>query len=180
MYEKTPSRIKTLKFRWVASVLIIAIASHLVYRSILEEASLARKSFVAGQIFQINHAIMWYKQTNGRELPEYITTPNGKRGVSWRVLILPFVGHEVLYRKFNLELPWDAPENLKNADEMPSIFRKDNAGVAGNFTCFRYSRALPELVNERLENKSNVVSHHRQEDGKVWIDETETLWISPD
>ena len=43
--------------------------------------------------------------------------------LSWRVHLLPFVGHEDLYNQFALEEPWDSPANRPLADQMPDIFR---------------------------------------------------------
>jgi Protein of unknown function (DUF1559) len=42
--------------------------------------------------------------------------------LSWRVQILPYVGEERLYRKFNLDLPWDHPTNKALLTEMPSVY----------------------------------------------------------
>lgn len=42
---------------------------------------------------------------------------------SWRVLILPFIGQEVLYEQFNLKEPWDSATNLTAALAMPDVYR---------------------------------------------------------
>lgn len=43
--------------------------------------------------------------------------------LSWRVHMLPFLGHADLYIKFRLDEPWDSPHNLPLADQMPDAFR---------------------------------------------------------
>jgi hypothetical protein len=43
--------------------------------------------------------------------------------LSWRVLLLPYLGYSNLYSKFKLTEPWDSPNNLPLLDEMPDIFR---------------------------------------------------------
>jgi Protein of unknown function (DUF1559) len=49
---------------------------------------------------------------------------SSKGQLSWRVAILPFLGQEGLYRKFNFQEPWDSPHNKRILDEegMPTIF----------------------------------------------------------
>lgn len=54
--------------------------------------------------------------SNPPKTPEYLR-------FSWRVEILPFVGHKELHARFNFAEPWDSPHNLKLAQEMPSIYR---------------------------------------------------------
>jgi Protein of unknown function (DUF1559) len=49
---------------------------------------------------------------------------SSKGQLSWRVAILPYIGQVGLYKKFNLQEPWDSPDNKRILDEegMPSIF----------------------------------------------------------
>ena len=37
--------------------------------------------------------------------------PEGKRGLSWRVHILPYIEHLALYDEFHLDEPWDSERN---------------------------------------------------------------------
>jgi hypothetical protein len=41
---------------------------------------------------------------------------------SWRVLILPFIEEEPLYREFRLDEPWDSPHNLSLLPRMPTTY----------------------------------------------------------
>lgn len=43
--------------------------------------------------------------------------------VSWRVEILPYLGYEELYRKFDLHQSWDAPVNKKLLAEIPPEYQ---------------------------------------------------------
>lgn len=47
---------------------------------------------------------------------------DGKALLSWRVLILPFIEQEVLYRKFMLDEPWDSDNNKKLIAQMPKVY----------------------------------------------------------
>lgn len=72
---------------------------------------------------QIGLALHNYHDVNGAFPPAYVTDENGKPLYSWRVLILPYVEEDVLYRQFNLKEPWDSPTNLALSQRMPRVFQ---------------------------------------------------------
>jgi hypothetical protein len=47
---------------------------------------------------------------------------DGKRLLSWRVHILPYLGEEKLYKEFHLDEPWDSEHNKKLVARMPNSF----------------------------------------------------------
>jgi hypothetical protein len=47
---------------------------------------------------------------------------NGKPLHSWRVLILPFIEQNNLYKQFRLDEPWDSSHNLKLLPKMPATY----------------------------------------------------------
>ena len=51
--------------------------------------------------------------------PVFVADKNGRPMHSWRVLILPFLGYEALYRKYDFREPWDSPKNRTLSAEMP-------------------------------------------------------------
>lgn len=42
---------------------------------------------------------------------------------SWRVAILPFLGHGDLYAQYRFDEPWNSEQNRKLLDKMPQVFR---------------------------------------------------------
>jgi HEAT repeat protein len=48
--------------------------------------------------------------------------PPPKTLLSWRVLLLPFLGEERLFREFHLSEPWDSPHNKKLLARMPTVY----------------------------------------------------------
>lgn len=54
--------------------------------------------------------------------PQFACDKNGKRLYSWRVILLPFLDQDDLYRRFRLDEAWSSPNNLKLLDEMPAIY----------------------------------------------------------
>ncbi len=47
---------------------------------------------------------------------------NGKPMLSWRVLILPYIGQNALYKQFHLNEPWDSEHNKKLLAKMPKLY----------------------------------------------------------
>jgi prepilin-type processing-associated H-X9-DG protein len=45
--------------------------------------------------------------------PAYIADKNGKPMHSWRVLILPYLAQQNLYKQYDFNEPWDGPNNKK-------------------------------------------------------------------
>ncbi|MCH7725943.1 MAG: hypothetical protein IH991_05605, partial [Planctomycetes bacterium] len=60
----------------------------------------------------------------------FLPSVEGKPLLSWRVMLLPFLGaaEEDLYRHFYLDEPWDSEKNKKLLDSMPEVFGKMPAG----------------------------------------------------
>lgn len=52
---------------------------------------------------------------------------DAKRGLSWRVHLLPFLENAKLYEEFNLNEPWDSDTNKPLIEKMPDVFK--TAGV---------------------------------------------------
>jgi HEAT repeat protein len=48
--------------------------------------------------------------------------PIPKTLLSWRVLILPYLGEERLFHEFKLNEPWDSPHNKKLLARMPAVY----------------------------------------------------------
>jgi len=78
----------------------------------------------------------------GLAAPERLSdsyTPDGKPLLSWRVHLLPRLGHADLYRSFKLDEPWDGPNNKRLVELMPKVY--DLPGVRKEWT--------PGLTNVR-------------------------------
>ena len=79
---------------------------------------------------QIGLSIHNYAQANRTFPPAYTTDANGKPLLSWRVLILPYLGENELYQQFHLNEPWDSPHNKKLIARMPAFFKSPGSKVA--------------------------------------------------
>ena len=72
----------------------------------------ARRTQCMNNIRQIQLAILNYESANGHFPPAYSVDENGEPMHSWRVLILPYMGENVIYDQYDMSQPWDSPKNL--------------------------------------------------------------------
>jgi hypothetical protein len=63
-----------------------------------------------------------YHDTYGRLPPAAVRGKGGKPLYSWRILVLPFIDQQELYKQFHLDEPWDSPHNLAFLERMPRSF----------------------------------------------------------
>lgn len=54
--------------------------------------------------------------------PAGVFGPGGLVGLSWRVQLLPYLGHEELYKQFKLTEAWDSEHNKNLLDKMPDVY----------------------------------------------------------
>jgi len=65
-----------------------------------------------------------YHAEYGAFPPAYTVDANGRKMHSWRALLIPFLEAEsALDGKYDLNEPWDGPNNRKMWDKMPPTFR---------------------------------------------------------
>ena len=76
----------------------------------------------ANNLKAIGVAMHDYHDVYGCCPPAYTTDKNGRPMHSWRVLLLPFLGREDLYEKYDLNEPWDSPKNIDVFRHMPDVF----------------------------------------------------------
>jgi hypothetical protein len=48
--------------------------------------------------------------------------PDGTPLLSWRVLLLPYLEQEDLYKQFKLDEPWDSEHNIRLLERMPATY----------------------------------------------------------
>jgi Protein of unknown function (DUF1559) len=58
----------------------------------------------------------------GRLPPAVVYGESGEPLYSWRVLILPCIEQNDLYKEFHLDEPWDSPHNLALLPRMPATY----------------------------------------------------------
>jgi RNA polymerase sigma factor (sigma-70 family) len=63
-----------------------------------------------------------YNDTMGYFPPAAIYGKDGKPLLSWRVLLLPYIEQQALYKEFHLNEPWDSAHNKKLLERMPKTY----------------------------------------------------------
>ena len=71
---------------------------------------------------QVGLGMMNYDSANGQLPPQAICDKNGKKLLSWRVAILPYVEQDALFEQFKLDEPWDSPNNKPLIKRMPKMY----------------------------------------------------------
>lgn len=67
-------------------------------------------------------AVANYAEINGHFPPAFQLGTDGRPWHSWRILILPFIEHDSLFKQYRFDEPWDGPNNRRLADKMPKIY----------------------------------------------------------
>jgi hypothetical protein len=96
----------------------------------------AAKQQSRNNLKQISLALINYGDTYQRLPPAVVYDRDGKPLYSWRVLILPFVEEEGLYRQFHLDEPWDSANNRPLLARMPKVYAHPAATHAEPYTTY--------------------------------------------
>jgi prepilin-type processing-associated H-X9-DG protein len=98
----------------------------------------ARRSQCSNQLKQIALAMHNYHDTYNSLPPAYTVNAEGRPMHSWRVLLLPFLEQAALYSRFDLNMPWNAPQNMAAAMEMPAVYACPSSSHPPNSRCTSY------------------------------------------
>lgn len=101
---------------------VIALLFLLLVPAVQKVRSAAARMSAQNNLKQIALALHNYHDTHGRFPPPSTTLPDGRPGVSWRVLILPFIEQEALHRMYRLDEPWDSPNNAQASSVVIKTF----------------------------------------------------------
>jgi hypothetical protein len=81
-----------------------------------------RREACAGNLKTLGVAFHAYHNKYGHFPPAALTSKDGKPLLSWRVALLPYLGHAKLYGQFRQDEAWDSPHNLRLLAQMPSVY----------------------------------------------------------
>jgi prepilin-type processing-associated H-X9-DG protein len=138
---------------------------------------------------QLTLATINYADANGGSLPpQGVFGADGKPLLSWRVLILPYVEQDALYKEFHLDEPWDSAHNKKLLAKMPPVFRMPGSPAGTTETyyqafvgpgAFFEGRQRQRFPASFTDGTSNTIMYVEAAKGVPWT-KPEDLSFDPD
>lgn len=116
-------------------LMCIPILIGLMLPAVQKTREAAARMQTQNNLRQVGLAMHNFHDTNAQLPPATIYDANGKPLYSWRVLLLPYVEEDLLYKQFHLDEPWDSPNNLPLVKRMPKAYQHPmdpDANAAGN------------------------------------------------
>jgi Protein of unknown function (DUF1559) len=108
--------------RWVGVAGAVALVGWVTVMAIDRGVRESRRTMCGNQIHELGLALLQYNEAHGRFPAPALAGRDGTKRLSWRVAILPQLGHQALYERFHLDESWDSPHNRSLLAEMPQVF----------------------------------------------------------
>jgi prepilin-type processing-associated H-X9-DG protein len=118
----------------VAVGLLVLLSLLFPVQCVVREA--ARKAQCMNHLQQISLAMSSYQQAYGSYPPAFVADKNGRPVHSWRVLLLPYLDCQDLYKQYHFDEPWDGPHNRALASQTPWIYRCPSDQTAASITSY--------------------------------------------
>ena len=99
------------------------------------------------KVKNIATALLAYHKDKGKFPPAATLSKEGKPLLSWRVQILPYLGHNFLYKQFRQNEPWDSEHNKKFIRRIPPSFRESQENFDKGTTPFQAPVGIATLFN---------------------------------
>ena len=130
--------------------------------------SAAARSSSQNNLKQIGLALHNYHDVYNGFPPAALCDKKGKPMLSWRVMILPFIEEDGLYKKFKLDEPWDSEHNKKvlESNPMPRVYllpgSEDAATKSTHYQVFvgkdaLFNKVLPVKITQITDGTSNTI-----------------------
>ncbi len=184
--EKTPSGV-AFEERYSLPGLSVTsstpMAVGLLLPAIQASRESARRVQSMNNMKQIALAMLVHENAHGSFPAAYKADKGGKPLLSWRVLILPYLDQDGLYKEFHLDEPWDSEHNKKLIARMPSTYKSPTSRIAAegktNYLTVRGPRtAFSDGKGVKLmdikDGTSNTVMTVEVPDDKA------VIWTKPD
>ena len=123
----------------------------------LPQEELAQRVQSINNMKKLGLALNLFSQTNGYLVPNAIRDP--KTGIpllSWRVELLPWIGEQDLFKKFNFTEPWDGPHNKALLAEMPKVYAPVRGKTKEPYCTFYQAFVGPGTAFEPLKGSKKM------------------------
>ncbi|MCA9143328.1 MAG: DUF1559 domain-containing protein [Planctomycetales bacterium] len=150
---------------------------------------LERDQVRLGNLSRISIAMRSFDDKHGHFPKRVSRSPNGKPLLSWRVALLPFLGHEDLHRQFRHEEPWDSEHNRELVRQMPDVFDVGVYFESGKDASDGYTHAVVPVMEGSVwhgeEGQERTI--YDVQDGSAYTlaafvapDDAAVVWTKPD
>ncbi len=120
----------------------VSVAVGLLLPAVQKVREAAARTQSSNNLKQIALALHMYHDAHGSFPPAATTDKTtGKRLLSWRVAILPYLEQDALYKKLKLDEPWDSPNNLPLSKLAIKVYT-DPRGTVETPTHLTYYKAV--------------------------------------
>lgn len=123
-------------YEWCISLCFALILFHFMFWQFALPKEVTYRLHCKQNLQTIAVAMQSYHDRYGCYPPAFVADSNGTPLYSWRVLLLPFLGEEELYERFNLNRSWDDDGNRIVLEKMPDVFRCPSAKSKKNMTSY--------------------------------------------
>jgi hypothetical protein len=113
------------------SVSVIGTLTGLLLPAVQAAREAARRTQASNNLRQLMIGMLNYESAYQHFPLQAIAGADGKKLLSWRVALLPFMEELDLYQQFHLDEPWDSEHNLKLLEQMPDVYRSPNVTLEG-------------------------------------------------
>lgn len=113
-----------------------AIVVGLLVPAVQKVREAASRTHSMNNMKMLGLALHNYHSVYGRFPPAFVVDKTGKPLYSWRVLILPYIEQDAIYKKWKMDEAWDSPNNKPLSDLAIQVLN-DPAREASNKTPYR-------------------------------------------
>ncbi len=147
----------------MVSVTTMGILVGLLLPAVQAAREAARRTQSMNNLKQIDLAMLTCESATGRFPARANFDKQGKPLLSWRVLILPYLGQVALYNQFHLDEPWDSEHNRTLIPLIPHIYQNPstppNPGMASYLAVCGKGLAFDGDKGRKIEDFRNGASN---------------------
>lgn len=85
--------------------------------------AVTRRREAVARMSKIYVALQKFRGQAARYPDQVVVDRDGRWLLSWRVQLLPYLGHQDLYASFKLDEPWNSTHNLNLTRQIPDVFK---------------------------------------------------------
>jgi prepilin-type processing-associated H-X9-DG protein len=162
-----------------ATAVPVAIAALLP--AVQSARSAARRAQSVNNMKQIGLALHNFESANGH-FPADVKDKNGKRLLSWRVRLLPFLEQQPLFAEFHLDEPWDSPHNRELVARMPASLAVPGSDSEPGTTFYRGFSGERTIFDPKVPDGTRLAAITDGTSNTLAVIEAKeaVIWTKPD